>query len=90
MKHGAICGISGKYVIDLLRAGNDEFKHIAYLTKVKLEMDPDRQLPANFSGFHLEINDKVRQQTQRHYLSKLENMDAQRQASENTYLFPWN
>ena len=45
-------GISGSYVDDLLRAGNQEFHDLCKVTHRRFEMSGDDELPLTFSGFN--------------------------------------
>lgn len=51
---GDVRGFSGNYVDDMLRARNDEFRHISAATAKKFRLGENQHLPCEFSGFHLD------------------------------------
>lgn len=70
-----ISGLSGTYVDDLLRAGDDRFKELSQRTKNLFDMKPPSSLPCDFSGFHLLRNENsIVQQSQSNYMHKLEEL----------------
>lgn len=55
MKHCALWVLSGMYVYYLLRDGNEDFKHIEKITKIKFQMDSHLQIPVYLSCFRLQM-----------------------------------
>ena len=70
---GELVGISGSYVDDLLRAGDDKFRKECRKTHEKFDMGEEEQLPCSFTGFYLQRNeDDSITQHQKGYLKQLE------------------
>lgn len=75
MADGLLVGLSGSYVNDVMRAGNDSFKELCKPTHEKFEMTPDKELPCMYSGFVLDKgSDGDFLQHQQHYLRKVEEL----------------
>ena len=55
--NGLLKGMSGSYVDDLMRAGDDDFKELAKKTASRFEMAKDEEPPCEFTGFHLDRAD---------------------------------
>lgn len=53
MMNNVLCGLSGGYVDDLIRTGNQDFKKLSRKTKEVFDMAEDELLPCNFTGFSL-------------------------------------
>ena len=51
MEEGVLKGLSGTYVDDLIRSGDQHFKQVSKKTNEKFEMTEDGSLPAEFTGF---------------------------------------
>ena len=76
MVNKKISGLSGTYVDDLLRAGDNNFKALSRKTNRLFDMKPPSSLPCDFSGFHLHKDDNgIVQQSQNNYMKKLEELN---------------
>ena len=53
---GLLKGMSGRYVDDLMRAGDDDFKEHARKTAESFEMANDEEPPCDFTGFRLDVS----------------------------------
>lgn len=51
MFDGALKGLSGSYIDDLLRAGDQDFRKVSKETNKCFEMTEDRKLPSEFTDF---------------------------------------
>ncbi|CAN8072966.1 unnamed protein product [Agarophyton chilense] len=75
MKDGLLKGISGGYVDDLLRAGDNGFKKLCIRTNERFDMGEEQSLPCSFTGFSLDRKpDTTIVQEQHSYLKKLEEL----------------
>lgn len=76
MENNVLAGLSGTYVDDMLRAGNSKFQKIAAQTKAKFEMDEDKYLPTEFTGFKISKTESgALKISQSHYLKNLSFLD---------------
>ena len=76
LKDHILQGMSGTYVDDLLRAGDPEFLQLSKQTEKRFEMKTPATPPCDFSGFRINYTaEQLLQQTQRHYIKKLENVE---------------
>lgn len=53
MVEGMLKGLSGTYVDDMMRAGDQKFRKLARVTSEKFEMAEDETPPCTFTGFRL-------------------------------------
>ena len=67
-----LTGLSGGYVDDLIRTGDDSFREKCKLTHKKFEMKPDSALPSEYAGFQISKDGDALLIDQLHYLRKLE------------------
>lgn len=56
MCDGVCKGLSGSYVEDLLRTGEQDFRRVSKETNTRFEMAEDRMLPSEFCGFVIVID----------------------------------
>ena len=75
MTNGLLKGISGGYVVDLIRTGDLSFKKLCSKTKRKFDMAEDQGLPCTFTGFSISrtLNATMVQQ-QHEYIRRLEEL----------------
>ena len=75
IKEGILRGLSGGYVDDLIRAGDEYFKKVSQKTNEKFDMAENEKIPCTFTGFSLSHNrDGEVIQDQHEYLKKLETL----------------
>lgn len=68
---GKLIGLSGTYVDDIMRVGNDQFRKLSKKTNDMFEMAEDEEIPCRFTGFKLERDNGIINLQQSEYLSKL-------------------
>lgn len=56
MINGKIHGLSGRHVEDIIRARNEDFKKVSRKTHESFEIDDEKELPCDFTGFELSKN----------------------------------
>ena len=73
--NGLFSGLSGGYVDDLIRTGDQTFKEVATKTHERFDMSEDDTIPCSFTGFALSRNDVGDILLDQHaYLGKLEEL----------------
>ena len=75
LEHGVLKGLSGGYVDDLIRTGDEDFKELSKKTNERFDMAEDQKLPCSFTGFSLGFEKgRTIVQDQHEYLKKLEKL----------------
>ena len=73
----SLCGITGTYVDDMLRAGTKYFRKRCDYTHTKFKTSGDDELPLTYSGFHItRLTDSSLAVDQNFYLKSLEELSA--------------
>ena len=73
ISNGILRGLSGSYVDDIIRTGDDKFRKISRKTGEKFEMAEEEEIPCTFTGFSLSRDSKGSIMLDQHsYLRKLE------------------
>ncbi len=71
INNGKLKGLSGSYIDDIIRTGDEEFKQMSNKTNRKFEMAADEELPSEFTGFIIKRQNENIFISQSHYLQKL-------------------